>query len=411
MGERERPVRKTPPRAVSGQFESTDVIDAEINSVSVERKPEGERLLDEALSAVRDYVAIGDAESVAMTLYAAATHAAPSFRAFGRLLFNAETHECGKTVAMMTTVHLSANPEDCDGTSYAIQSMLAEYANAPEKGRPTLYLDEINQVFGKSGLNGSSNPVANILRKGYKSDARAKWSVNRVSEEYSTYTPFIVAGNGNSVPVDIRSRAIVIQCVRGIPRFELEDYGSEDRLKRIGRSLGREVPRHRGALEEFRVPRNEIPGMSARKAQIWHPLMAVALHVGGERWFGMAVQSFRDLNSTADASEVLSADQQTLKELCDFIAEYGYERKDFIPGLEMADELCLLSRFEGRTALSVTHDIARAMPVKAIKKRPNGNDAPAWGYYAAWVMDAWEAQRPVATALSVSFVERGAWGE
>lgn len=411
MGER----AKVPERAANGRFapkaEPESDAQREINSVTIERKSEGERLLDETLTAVRDYVAIGDAESVAMALYAVATHAVDAFRTFGRMLFNAESHECGKTVAMMTTAYLSRNPEDAEGTSYALQSLLAEYANATEKGRPTFYFDEVSSIFGTSGLKGSNHPLAGILRKGYKSDATSKWSVNRMAQEFSTFSPFLIAGNGNSVPADIRSRCILIRCVKGIPRFELEDYGAEDRLRRISQSLSREVPRYKSAMEEFRVPRDQIAGMSARKAQIWHPLLAVAFHMGGERWFGMAVQAFQDINGTADATEVLSADQQTLKELAEFVIQFEYERTDFIPGMEMADELATLSRFEGRSPLSITHDIARAMPMKAVKKRPNGTDAPVWGYYGAWILDAWEAQRPTPSALTVSLTERSAWDE
>ncbi len=128
------------------------------------RKPEpeitlGERLLDEAYLAVRDYLSVTESQAVAMVLYAAATHAVRSFPAFGRVLFTGDGPECGKTVAMLVTAYLSSNPQNTTGSSYGLTSALAQATNSPETPTPTLYRDEISQVFGRSGLNNSRDPI------------------------------------------------------------------------------------------------------------------------------------------------------------------------------------------------------------------------------------------------------------
>ena len=125
-------------------------------------------MLDETASFVQDHVAASQAVTDAMVLYAAATHALSAFPTFGRMLFTSEHEASGKTMAMMITAALSANPLDASGTSYALTSALAAAGNTPDQPAPTLYYDEISSVFGRSGLAASRNPIADILRKGYK---------------------------------------------------------------------------------------------------------------------------------------------------------------------------------------------------------------------------------------------------
>lgn len=361
--------------------------------IHAEPKPsEGERRLDQVLKSVRAFVAIGEAEAVAMTLYAAASHTAETFAAFGRMLFVADTAESGKTCAMTTTALLSANPESANGTKYALTALFADYANDGNKGRPCLFKDEIQEIFGRSGTSGSNNPLANVLREGYKKTATQMWSTQRSVDRFSIYGPFLMAGLGTAVPSDVRSRSIVIKCVRGKPSANLDSVGAEDDLRMTADALGKEVRKHASEMKGFDCE-GDVPGMDARKAQVWIPLIAVATHVGGPKWRGLAYRAFEELYGTENARPTLSAEDQTLKDCADTVASLGYKAADFVPGMVLSEELRQLDRFKDRTVLSVARTVASAMPIDPIQKHVPGAN-PVRGFYARDITAAWDAVRP-----------------
>lgn len=401
MGERV----KVSERGTNGQFAKREPVPDTSSKEAVEETPEeptaererksqGEILLDEAYRAMSDFVYANEAEKVAAVLYAAATHVADAFPSFGRVLFTADTFESGKTTFMMTTALMSANPEDVGGSRPALNSLLAEYHNSPESGKPTLYLDEVSDIFGKSGLIGSKDPVAAIMRKGYERDAVSSWSVNRVSEKFSIYSPFLMAGNGTAVPTDIRSRCIVLKTTKGQPNCDLLSDRSKPRLRQIGTALGAEVKRHRGDVTGISYELI-VPAMTARRHMCWRPLLAVAQYVGGEKWFQRAMRAFMDVTGTGAVSQILSADQELLKDL-DAIVE-GMPEDQFVGGKYLREMLMKSARFEGYTPVSVSKEIARAMPVVPIQKHvPGGN--PMRGYHVRDIRLAWDDARPAFTA-------------
>jgi Protein of unknown function (DUF3631) len=364
----------------------------------------GAQRLNEALRDVQDYLKITESQAVAITLYAAATHAIKTFPAFGRIFMSAKTPESGKTAAMLVCAYLSSNAVNTQGSSYAVTSRLAQAHNSPEQPTPTLYRDEISEVYGKSGLNsGAKDPISTVLREGYKRGATTSWSVNRVAEDINIYVPVIVAGNGTALPTDIRSRSIVIQMERGRPRLDLDSDGSEDRLRTDGRALGKEVKRHAAEMIGFTCE-TVVPGLLGRKHQIWRPLIAVALYVGGPAWYAKALRAFAELNGTSMETEVLSSDQQILKDLVSIVGELGMDTIDpdgersFIPGKALTEELMNLERFEGRTSLSISQEIRRAMPVDiSSTQRRVGTGNAVRGYYVDEILNAWEAVRPAAS--------------
>ena len=239
-------------------------------------QPEGEDftpgdlkfVLDESAEFVAKHVSCTPAQADVMTLYATATHALKAFPTFGRMLFAGETEACGKTVAMTVTAALSANPLDASGTSYALQSALAAASNAPEQLTPTLYYDEISGVFGRSGLAASRDPIAEILRKGYKQGATRAWSVNRTSEQYSVYTPFLMAGLRNAVPRDIRTRCIVVIMRAGTPGAYFDAREAEPEAQALAACLGQAVTSRVADIAAFRA-RGIHPKLRDRHLEVW----------------------------------------------------------------------------------------------------------------------------------------------
>ncbi|MGH9187205.1 MAG: DUF3631 domain-containing protein [Acidimicrobiales bacterium] len=98
--------------------------------------------------------------------------------------------------------------------------------------------------------------------------------------EFSTFCPVALAGIG-SLPVTIRSRAIVIPMRRRAPDETVRPY--RERVTRpegeaLGARLAAWVERHGDTIPE----EPELPaGVTDRQADVWEPLLAIADAAGG----------------------------------------------------------------------------------------------------------------------------------
>ncbi len=362
-------------------------------------------VLDESAEFVAKHVSCTPAQADVMTLYATATHALKAFPTFGRMLFAGETEACGKTVAMTVTAALSANPLDASGTSYALQSALAAASNAPEQLTPTLYYDEISGVFGRSGLAASRDPIAEILRKGYKQGATRAWSVNRTSEQYSVYTPFLMAGLRNAVPRDIRTRCIVVIMRAGTPGAYFDAREAEPEAQALAACLGQAVASCIIEIAGFRA-KGIHPQLRDRHLEVWESLFAVAYILGGQEWLNRCLAAFRELALAGSAQVALTPKQKTVKDIAEvtaasdrkFVLEDG---TGFMGGKILRAELLDMDdrrpvkdqRYRGRSEASVGQLIADALPMASLQITV-AEGKRRWGYYADDIAAAWERIRP-----------------
>ena len=270
-------------------------------------------VLDETADFVSRHVSCTQAQADVMTLYAGTTYVIKAFPTLGHMLFAGETEACGKTVAMMVTAALCANPLDASGTPYALQSALAAASNAPEQMTPTLYYDEISSVFGRSGLAASRDPIAEILRKGYKAGATRAWSVNRTSENYSIYTPFLMAGLRNAVPRDIRTRCIVVIMRAGTPGAYFDAREAEPEARDLAACLGEAAASRITEIAAFRA-KGIHPQLRDRHMEVWEPMFAVAYILGGQEWLNRCLAAFRELALAGAAQVNLTPKQKTIRD-------------------------------------------------------------------------------------------------
>ena len=356
-------------------------------------------VLDETAEFVAKHVACTPAQSDVMTLYAAATHALKAFPTFGRMLFAGETEACGKTVAMTVTAALAANPLDASGTPYALQSALAAASNAPEQLTPTLYYDEISGVFGRSGLASSRDPIAEILRKGYKQGSTRAWSVNRTSEQYSIYTPFLMAGLRNAVPRDIRTRCIVVIMRAGTPGAYFDTREAEPEASALAACLGQAAASRITEIAAFRA-RGIHPKLRDRHLEVWESLFAVAYVLGGQEWLNRCLAAFRELALAGSAQVTLTPRQQVIRDAAEVTAasERKYVLEDgseFMGGLILLDEMRRVDnpRYRGRSEASLGQLIADALPMGTVQLTV-GDGRRVRGYYADDIAAAWARVRP-----------------
>lgn len=359
-------------------------------------------ILDEALDFIETYLSVTRAQAVAMVLYAAATWALPVLVTMGRILYVSENEESGKTLAMMLTAALCANPEDVSGTSYALQSALAAASNTPEIPQPTFYCDEISDIFGRSGLGGAKNPIAEVLRKGYKRGATKKWSVNRVPETFSIFTPFLMTGLKVAVPRDIRSRCIVITMQPGKPKAYFDVRTGEDWAARLARTLGQRVANVLPDIEKFRAY-GMHPKLIGRKLEVWEALLGCALHLGGQRWLNMGVAAFTELTSNGSSEMSLSPRQQLVADVYEMLSGElaQWAGNLIIPGEFLADAIIRMDRysdFSPNQARKMLADELAPMGVRTHQHRgllARGYPVDrASGYYPAEIEAAWDRIRP-----------------
>ena len=355
-------------------------------------------VLDETASFVQDHVAASQAVTDAMVLYAAATHALSAFPTFGRMLFTSEHEASGKTMAMMITAALSANPLDASGTSYALTSALAAAGNTPDQPAPTLYYDEISSVFGRSGLAASRNPIADILRKGYKASATSQWSVNRVNEKFSIFTPFLMTGLRVAVPRDIRSRCIPIVMEPGTPRKYFDARTAEPEAQALAACLSQAAGKRLADIAAFRA-RGIHPKLKDRKLEVWEGMFAVAYVLGGQEWLNRCLAAFKELSLAESDQVVLTPKQQTVKDVAAVAA--ACRRKvtladglEFIGGLTIVDELHRLGNplYDGRSDAGLALLVSDALPMNTVQLRVEGDRIR--GYYVRDIQAAWDKIRP-----------------
>jgi hypothetical protein len=364
----------------------------------IERPPQQEIILDEVDEFFRRYVDCTDEQRHAMVLYAAATHVIRACVTFPRLLIASDEPESGKTLAMNVTGHLSSRTIDGSGSGYDLIAALAEAHGQPEKPVPTVLRDEASTVFGRDGSGGNrANPLGDVARMGYKKGATKGRSRGGVSERYSIFVPMIMTGLRTSVPKDIRTRCIVVTMEQGTPgRYRYFDArDAEPAAKQLGAALAARAMAHFKEVYEFRAARLGIQKLEGRRLEVWEPLFAIAIALGGQVWFNRCVSAFRALALAESDKPVLSPGMEILQLAAETAPTVNVA--GFVPGQVLCDEISRTTenpRFAGKGAASIGQSLSNALPVDSVQL-PLPSGIRARGYWLHDILSAWEAVRPV----------------
>lgn len=349
-------------------------------------------ILDETYDHVSDHVHATEAQLTAMTLYAFATHGLDSFTTIGRMLFVSDQEESGKTLAMTVTVDLCANPMNADGSQPSLRSALLAASNTPETATPTMFKDEVSDVFGRSGYGGgNSNPVAGMLRRGYKCNATDSVSRNGVDEPFSIFTPFLMTGLRTAVPRDIRSRCIVIRMETGTPRKYYDVRESEAYARALSQSISQTVRSKLPELRAFRA-RGIHPKLTNRRLEVWESLLACAYVFGGQKWLNRAVAAFTELALDQSETTALTPRQQVIRDVAEIAVALG---EPIVRSAVLADELRRIDnplyQAVGSEHALVTL-IGNSLPCKSGRVTVEGVQVRA--YLMADIVAAWDDVRP-----------------
>jgi putative DNA primase/helicase len=241
---------------------------------------DGAALLEETVTAIRQYVVFTDAQAVATTLWGAFTHAFDSFDFSPRLAISSAEKRSGKTRLIEVMERIVTKPLFVSGISPAALLRVIEQL------APCILLDEIDTMM--KGDPELREALRGLINSGFdRAGARFVKAVptpggGYVAQAFSTWCPMLLAGIGN-LPGTVADRAIPIELERKPAAQKVKPLRASDgnELRVIGRKIARWVADHRKALHNARP---ESPAqLHDRAADTWSPLFAIA-DLAGSVW-------------------------------------------------------------------------------------------------------------------------------
>jgi hypothetical protein len=249
--------------------------------------PVGDTVLAEVHAFLGRFVAYPSEHAhVAHTLWIAHAHLMECWYSTPRIALLSPEKGSGKTRALEVTAPLVPRPVH---SVNATSAYLFRKVSDPD-GAPTLLFDEIDTIFGPRSTRDHED-LRGMLNAGYRRGATAGRCVIRgkaiETEELPAYCAVALAGLGE-LPDTILSRAVVIRMRRRAPGEIVEPYRArieEAEAERVRTALAGWCDSVRTAMDGA-FP--ALPdGVADRDAEIWEPLLAVAVAAGG-RWPGLA---------------------------------------------------------------------------------------------------------------------------
>jgi len=349
----------------------------------------GDELLGELGAALARYVVLPTPEaSVAVTLWIAATHAAPAWNTAPRLVIRGPEKRCGKS-RLLDIIEATCHwPRmTVNATPSAIYRSIGLVSGDP----PTILLDEADTVFGPAA--GDHEDLRGILNAGHQRNRPALRydAAARSVEEIETYAMAALAGIGR-MPDTIEDRAVIIKMRRRAPHEVVSPY----RLRRDGpplRSL--KLRLHTWArrhLDELARAEPEMP-LEDRAADTWEALVAVA-DQAGNHWPDLARHA-----AAALTGEAVGDDEETLSIQLLRDCRTAFDGRTFVRTTELLEELradleapWASHGYAGLTPRTLA-GMLREFGIRSTTQRIPGGTAK--GYLASNFADAWTRYLPV----------------
>lgn len=241
---------------------------------------DGASLLSEVEKFVRRFVVLSPAQSCAVALWVAHTHAIEAAEATPYLGITSPEKRSGKTRLLEVLELLAA-----DALRAANMSDAYLFRSVAERRR-TILLDEVDAVFGRQS---DREDLRALLNAGYRRGAvvgRCETEGRKViTRDYDAFGPKALAGIGD-LPDTIADRAIPIRLQRRhrgerVERFRIREATPQGQSLRdaLGGAFG--APE---TLERLHRARPQLPESLDDRAQDgWEPLLAIA-DLAGADW-------------------------------------------------------------------------------------------------------------------------------
>jgi hypothetical protein len=238
----------------------------------------GDVLLNAIVVILRRYIGMPSAATHAAALWVVHTWAFEVADFTPYLLVTSPVRSCGKSTLLDVLETIASRPRRSDGMSAAALYRVID------KWLPSVLLDEIDTRLRGDG----GEALRGVLNSGFHRAGRVTLCVgdDHEARDFRTFAPKVLCGIGR-VWDTVESRSIPIRLARATPAelrrlrkvigATIRDETASTRAK-----CARWAADHRSALEARPLP--PVPAeLSARQADIWRPLFAIADVVGG-RW-------------------------------------------------------------------------------------------------------------------------------
>ena len=294
-------------------------------------------------------------------------------------------------------VHLEILEELCRYglvASSISEAALFQAINRDLAKRPTLLIDEVDAIFGRSSEQ--TEGLRGVINSGNRRSGRAlRGSKDGTPQGFSTFGCKVLAGiNSGTLPdtVQDRSIAIVLQRKRGDVRLErhaVHRLGTE--YAAIRKRIDAWAKTHAPALTDA-YP--ELPeGLSDRAMDGWEPLLAIADLAGPDiataaREAALALRDDFGAGAGSPSERLLGA----MREAMDGRAFIGTgELLDYLNGMEEAT-WHLLNRGQGIAPHNLSA-LLKPYNITSRRGRLQGG-TQVRGYYASDLQEAWDRYLP-----------------
>ncbi|GAA1131481.1 DUF3631 domain-containing protein [Streptomyces javensis] len=243
---------------------------------------DGAGLLDEIEAFHRRFTAFPTpAAYAAVTLWSAHTHLQDAFESTPRLAFLSPGPGSGSTQGLAVCGTLVPQPMTAADTSPAA---LFRAVSGQDGRRPTILFHEIDTLLGSQARG--AEELLGLIIAGHRRTGVSYRSMRdggqQAVQAFPSYAAMAVASLGR-LPEAILSRSVVIRMHRPAPSERLEAFRARihrpeghalrDRLAAWAHSVRARIDGARPGMPE---------GVSARSADVWEPLLAVADTAGGD---------------------------------------------------------------------------------------------------------------------------------
>jgi hypothetical protein len=262
----------------------------------------GWKVLDAVHALLQRFVVFTDEhQAVAVTMWAAHTHAIDAADSTPRLSLQSAEKQSGKTRTLELLELLCRRPRHTASISAAALYRLVDAA------QPTLLIDEADSIWKSTTRSSDRNEdLRGLVNAGHRRGATVIRCIGegtaQQAHEFPVFTPVALAGIGQ-LPDTIHDRAIPIRLrrrrtVETVEPLRWRTHAPEARA--LARRLAAFASRH---LDLIRDTEPEMPpGVVDRPADVWEPLLALAAVAGGD-WSTRARAACVELNAVRAAGD------------------------------------------------------------------------------------------------------------
>lgn len=233
------------------------------------------------------YIAFPDDESRdAVALWVMHTWVYHSFENTPRLSVSSSQPGSGKTRVLEIVREICPTPK-----MFVSVTPAAMFRSIENHSRLTIFVDEVDTIFGRSGSASSHRELQGVLNSGYRKGATVPRTVGTNGvHDFPTFAPVAMSGLG-SLPDALSTRSIHIKMkkaggTRSIKPLRMRFAEPVFNLLRV--QLGKWATEYSEALS-MSLP-NMPDGVVDRDADIWEPLIAIA-DLASEEWSERARKS------------------------------------------------------------------------------------------------------------------------